>query len=84
MGITLRPADGFNAEIATDQEPQVLSEADTIALMENGKAAGYSFRVELKAYGYRLNFDIEKKAIELAGLESFEAAQQTAKGYIEF
>jgi hypothetical protein len=84
MEITIRPADGFNAEIETNQGPQVLSDADTIALMENGKAAGYSFRVELKACGYRLNFDIERKALELAGLESFEAAKQTAKGYIEF
>ncbi len=85
MKITIRPMDGFNAEIDSTKGPQRLEAWKAISIMENAKAAGgYEIRVELRAHGFTLVQSITNKALELAGLSGFAAAKQTAKGYIEF
>lgn len=83
MEITIRPANSQDTRIETEQGPMILSPEETMELMENGQAAGYEITVQLKANGYTLGREIVNKALELAGLSSFQAAQQTAKGYIK-
>lgn len=84
MEITIKPEGSQSTQIETAQGKMVLSAYETIELMENGQVAGYKITVQLKANGYTLGREITNKALELAGLSSFQAAQQTAKGYIKF
>ena len=80
--LTLRPTASNLIEIA--ENGAVIDATDAIALMENGKAEGYGFRIELVANGRRMDNTVENKALELAGLSGFDAARQTCTGYIEF
>jgi len=84
--ITISPhRDGQRIEIENDAgDTMAVWPEEAIALLENGKAEGWSFRVELRSYGRRLDWQVVEKAHEMAGLSSFAAAKQETKGYIEF
>ena len=81
MDLTIKPQ-GTSAIAEVADGAQVLNEDEAISLIQNAAAAGYSVRVELNAGGHSLNANITQAALKAAGLSSFQAAKQTAKGYI--
>ena len=80
--VVIRPNSGTN-EVEVSDGTMVLDDEDAITLMEALKAEGHKFRVEFRAYGFRLSAGVEKKALELAGLTGLKAAKYT-KGFVEF
>ena len=83
MKLEIRPENGFDTSIETEQGKMVLSEDETIELMENAQGV-YSVKLILSYRGYHVTGDVQSKALELAGLSGLDAARQISKGYIEF
>ena len=79
--ITITPITSSQVQVNGEM---IIGTDEAIDLMTNGKNAGYSFHIDRNGHGHNLVAQIESAALELAGLTSFAAAKQTAKGYIEF
>jgi len=78
--INIKPQFAFSAVINGET---IVNAEETIALIKNAAAAGYTIRLQLKANGYRLTQSVEDIALAAAGLSGFAAAKQTATGIIE-
>ncbi len=84
--ITIKPVNGYQAEI--EAEGQIFGQfhsEDATAAMETLNAQ-YPGQCELsiKANGYSAVTDVVDKALELAGLDSFNAAKMTSIGKVVF
>lgn len=82
--VIARPTDAQNIEIIAGEQGLFADNETAIVCFEYFKANGHSVRVELNGNGYHVTAEVENKALELAGLSSFQAAKQTSKGFVEF
>lgn len=84
--IHIRPISGQQIEI--EAEGQIFGEFHTDEAIEAMEAlhAEYPGQIELstKGYGFSVTAPVVAKALELAGLEGFQAAKQQATGKVVF
>jgi hypothetical protein len=78
--ITVRAITSGTVELQTATDTMNIHPDDAPAYLEAFQAQGYSVRVEL---GQFIGERVRQTALDLAGLSSYQAAKQTAKGYIE-
>ena len=84
--ITVKPLTSAMVEVdLAGTQTMTFNNDEALDILEQlAEQAPGHVRVYRQGYGYTLNAELNRKALELAGLSSFQAAKQEAKGYIEF
>lgn len=80
--ITLSPVRNTHIEVKTESQEIVIDAENGPAMIEALKGQD-TIKVVLNAGGWRIDSATEQAALDAAGMSSFDAAKQTAQGYIE-